>query len=303
MFLHFVFIGQIQLPQFFALGPVQIRYYGLFMAGAVAVGYFLAQRRASRYGIEPKEVDSIVFLAVIAGFIGARFYHVLSDLPFYLHNPGLILQVWRGGLSVYGAVIGGAVAVVWHVYRHTSASQRVQRILNYLDWLTPSILIGQIIGRFGNFFNYELFGYPTGLPWKMFVPLRFRPEEFLSSANFHPLFLYEALANLIILVGLLKLYRRGVARFGGPPLGAQAVAEHPMGTNRDRTPSPPGALFFGYVFLYNIVRFLLEFLRIDSVMADGLRINALVSLALAVGALIYLSLIFIKHDRQVPSHN
>lgn len=277
IFLHFVFIGKILLPQSFGLGPLELRYYGLFIALAAFVGYYLAQQRAKKYGIAVKESDSITFWVLIIGFIGARLYHVVSDFNFYWHNFGSILQVWRGGLSIYGAVIGGVLAVIWRVYRTAPVNQRQERILRYLDWLAPSILIGQIIGRFGNLFNYELFGYPTSLPWKMYVPLRFRPDGFLYSADYHPLFLYEVLANAIILLIILMLEKRRFGNRSGNGLWTQQ-----------------GALFLSYIFIYNIVRFLLEFLRIDSVMIHGLRMNAVVSLVLAVGALIYLAGQFIK---------
>lgn len=261
IFLGRVFSGRILLPQTFAIGNFELRYYGLILAAAIVAAYAVARKRLDRYKISVRDADDLLFYALISGFIGARIYHILSDIQFYIHKPVEIFMVWHGGLSIYGAVIGGAFGA-WLYYR--AAMRRAGTSIKFLaiaDWLTPSLLVGQIIGRFGNFFNYELFGYPTNVPWKMYVPLHFRPPEYLSSAYFHPLFLYEALANGLILIFILR---------------------------RQNKKSRPGTLFFSYVLLYNIVRLLLEFMRVDSVRLFGLRQNALVSLVLALAAAGYL---------------
>ena len=251
-----VFRGNIILPQVFHLGPLALRYYGLFMALAIVAGYLLALGRAKRYGFTAEELDRLVLLLVICGFVGARLYHVASDLSFYLKHPALILAVWRGGLSIFGALIGGIIALL------IARRRQLRRVslLVLLDWLTPSLLLGQIIGRFGNFFNYEIFGYPTSLPWKMFVPPAFRPAAFAGFSYFHPLFLYEALINAVILFVLLRFWP---------------------------APRRSGRLFFAYLLLYNAGRFFLELYRTDSSYIFGgvLRLNSLTSgILVLVGA-------------------
>jgi phosphatidylglycerol:prolipoprotein diacylglycerol transferase len=144
-------------------------------------------------------------------------------------------------------------------------------ILNLLDWLTPSVILGQIIGRFGNLFNYEAFGYPTNLPWKMFVPQMFRPLQYASSTFFHPWFLYEVLGNLITLFLLLKIL----------PLKYKK--------------SSPGFIVFFYLLLYNSLRFVLEFLRIDSTFIGWVRLNAAVSLLL-----VFVSLAGLYYVKKYP---
>jgi len=245
-----VFSGAWILPQSFSVGALTIHYYGIFMASAVAAGYLLAIKRAKNFGIQADQADVIIFWLVIGGFVGARLYHVLSSIEYYSHHAIDIFKVWNGGLSIYGAVLSGLVCVLLF------AKSYKLKALYLLDWLTPSLVLGQIIGRFGNFFNYELYGYPTHLPWKMFVPVQFRGIAYQNNAFFHPLFLYEAIGNAIILFILLKVLKK--------PL--------------------PGALFLWYVLLYNVLRFFLEFLRIQSTIAFGLRINAYVSLVLAIAA-------------------
>lgn len=264
-----VFSGNWILPQDFYLGPLKIRYYGLCMALAVLAGYLLARSRAQTFGLALTQADDIVFWSIVGGFIGARLYHVASSFPYYVQQPVDILKVWNGGLSIYGALIGGFIAVVVCI--------KVLRIpfsiLRVADWLTPSLLLGQIIGRFGNFFNYELYGYPTQLVWKMFVPSQFRYNGFEQFSFFHPLFLYEAVINAIFLFFLLKLEKK------------------------KKIFTVPGALFFSYVFLYNIARFCLEFLRIDSTIYHTIRINAVVSAVLVCASLAAFIVIRKAHDQ------
>jgi len=258
-FLSQVFSGRLILPQTFSLGPLTIHYYGLVMSLAVALGFYLALQRTALYGISKFWAENVLFWTVIGGFVGARIYHVFSSFGYYLNNPVDIFKVWNGGLSIYGALLGGLL-VIWlfaDKILHLKSS-----ILNLLDWLTPSLIVGQIIGRFGNLFNYEAYGYPTNLPWKMFVPLQFRPENLVAAQFFHPLFLYEVLGNLAILFFLIwgqKKYSNSVA----------------------------GGLFFSYLLLYNSLRFCLEFLRIDSTFVGGFRLNAIVSLSFVGLALIW----------------
>jgi phosphatidylglycerol---prolipoprotein diacylglyceryl transferase len=249
-FLGKVFSGRLILPQSFHIGFITIRYYGIIIASAAAAGFYLAIKRAKLYGFERELAEDMLFWVIIGGFIGARLYHVFSSIGYYWQHPVNIFEVWNGGLSIYGALIGG-VLTLW-------ALQRIfvpkLGFLSMLDWLAPSLLLGQIIGRFGNLFNYEAFGYPTNLPWKMFVPLDFRPPNYLWFNFFHPFFLYEALGNAVILYLLIRCLKF----------------------------KSPGALFFSYVLLYNTLRFGLEFLRIDSTFIDGIRLNAAMSLLLII---------------------
>lgn len=270
--LYYVFSGSVVLPQSFSLGPLTVRYYGITMALAVGAGWWLALKRAVRFGVTTAQADSLLQWLVLGGFIGARLYHVASSWQYYWQYPVDIFKVWQGGLSIFGALLGGFVIVVIFVFKgnllvgssdHATPNPsylrrgRGERALHLLDWLIPSVVLGQIIGRFGNFFNYEAFGYPTRLPWKMFVPIQFRPEQLVQSAFFHPLFLYEALGSLLILCVLLLLSKR-------KNLAA-------------------GNLFFLYLFLYNALRFVIEFGRVDSTFLWGIiRLNSLTSAVLCM---------------------
>ncbi|MDQ3018588.1 MAG: prolipoprotein diacylglyceryl transferase [bacterium] len=247
-----VFAGQLILPQAFNLGPLSIRFYGLCLALAASAAYFLAVRRSKQYGLDSSATESVVLFLLVGGFVGARLYHVVSEIGYYIQNPLLIPAVWRGGLSIFGAILGGIAALALYT-RYSEAGKKIS-LLSLLDWIVPSVVLGQIIGRFGNLFNYEAYGNPTSVSWKMFVPPQFRLAPFEKVEYFHPLFLYEAIASGIILIILLRL---------SPKLD-------------------PGKLFFLWLLLYNAVRFFLEIIRLDSVMVSGIRLNMIVAGILAL---------------------
>ncbi len=267
-FLARVFSGNLILPQTFSLGSLSVHYYGLIMALAVGAGFYLAIKRALIFGLTTKQAEDLLFWVIVGGFVGARLYHVFSSFGYYQQNPLDVLKVWQGGLSIFGALFGGFV-VLW-VYNKLLTTH--YSLLTFFDWLTPSILIGQIIGRFGNLFNYEAFGYQTNLPWKMFVPLLSRPQSLVQFSFFHPLFLYEALGNLVILFIVFRLGRQKKAS--------------------------GGELFFSYLLLYNSMRFFLELLRVDSTFFGAIRLNSLASLILCLVGLA--GVIYTKRNVQTP---
>lgn len=248
-----VLSGTIALPQGFWVGPLFVRAYGLCMAAAVLSGLWLAGRRAAAFGIPQERLDSLTLWLVAGGLVGARLYHVATDFSYYRGHPLEVLALWQGGLSIYGAVLGGALAL-WFSLRRAGLSDH---LLKHLDWFSLPLLLGQLIGRLGNAFNYELYGYPTDLPWRMFVPEGFRLPGLENAAYFHPLFLYEVLLSALWFFMLSTAERRG--RF------ARA-----------------GSLFFSYLLLYNAGRFALEFLRADPSLLGPYRLNAGVSLSLVV---------------------
>ncbi len=240
------FRGTVVLPQYFSFGPLQLQFYGIIIAFAALFGYWLIMRRRENFGIEAADAESIFFIVLFTGFIGARVYHIVSEIGYYSEHIGQIIAVWNGGLSIFGAALGGTVGLL--VYIRTT---KKYSLLQLLDWMIPGLALGQLIGRFGNFVNYEIYGNPTQLPWKMYVPSEFRLPPFEVSQYFHPLFLYEAAGSAVILLLLLCLQLK------------------------------KGYLFLLWLFLYNVMRFFLEFLRVGSVTYGTVRVNAVVSLVLA----------------------
>jgi phosphatidylglycerol:prolipoprotein diacylglycerol transferase len=249
-----VFSGNLILSQGANVGPFFFRFYGLCLSLAVGTAYLFAVKRASKYSISESQAENILFVVLVCGFVGARLYHVVSSVGYYSQNFSEIFKVWHGGLSIYGAVLGSFLGLAIYLKFYRTLNTQPSTLIGILNWLTPPLLLGQIIGRFGNFFNYEAFGYPTNQPWKMFVPETFRPENFLQNSFFHPWFLYEVIFNLLILFIVLKMEKRG--NFSN--------------------------LFFTYLLLYNAVKLILELIRIDSTFIGIFRLNFIVSLVLVI---------------------
>ena len=229
-------------PLLFQLGPFSLRWYGLLIAVAVLLGLLLATRLGKQRGIDPALIADLLPILVLAAVIGARLYYVTFEWRQYQLNWLDALAIWRGGIAIHGALIGGTLAVILY--------SRWRRIAfwNLLDVLLPSVALGQAIGRWGNFFNSEAFGLPTDLPWKLTIPYANRPVEFLDQSTFHPTFLYESLWNLGVLVVLLVLFERGV---------------------RGKINLPVGAISCFYLVAYSLGRFWIEGLRIDPLCLMG----------------------------------
>jgi len=235
------------------IGPVPLHAYGLMLALGVLAAASIAQRRWAKQGNDPREIGALAVPVVIGGVIGARVYHLFTG---YNWTQGGLLgtvQIWRGGLSIWGAVLGGLVVLV------VIARRRHLDLLGLMDAIGPAVVIGQAIGRFGNYFNQELFGRPTTLPWGLQIDIAHRPAGYAQYATFHPTFLYESLWCLLV-------------------FGAIVLAERRIGLRK-------GQAFAMYVSLYTLGRTWFEALRIDkATRVFGLRFNLLVSAALCIGA-------------------
>ena len=248
------FRGDIIVSPDLHIGPVRLHWYGITMALAILAGFIFAYRLAApRFGIAPKAVEGALLWLVLGGFLGARFYYVAFAWDYFSLHPEEALAFWRGGLSIYGAIAGGSIALF--IYAKAARLSA----LRFLDIGAAALPLAQAIGRFGNFFNYEAFGLPTMLPWKMFVPASLRPPQYLQSQYFHPAFLYEAAWNVAVFLVLLYLIRGKAPR--------------------------PGLLAGSYLILYSLGRFWIEPLRLDSFFLGGIRVDQLVALvAMAAGA-------------------
>jgi phosphatidylglycerol:prolipoprotein diacylglycerol transferase len=236
----------------FHVGPFPVRWYGILVAIAIALGFWLFERRARAEHLPVDRLLSVGQWAVIAGLIGARLYEVIFNWSYYGQHLDKVPAVWEGGLAIHGGLIAGplvgvALAARWRL-----------PVLRSLDAVAPSIALGQAIGRWGNFFNEEAFGRPTQLPWKLYISVEHRPPGYEAFDSFHPTFLYESLWDLAIFAMLVFW------------LGPRARAR-------------PGALFFAYLGLYSVGRMLIEGLRLDSFWLSGLRVAQLAS---AVGIVV-----------------
>lgn len=265
-----IFSGKIILPQFLNVLGFKIYFYGLILALSVLAGYYFSRRRLDSINLSIADFDNIVLIIVINGFIGARLYHVFSSFGYYSQHWSEIFYVWNGGLSIFGAILGALVGVYAYQRYYLNSSGNSGdggsgsasiSFLKLLDFLVPSVVLGQAIGRFGNLFNYEIYGPPTNVLWKMFVPLNFRIPPFETFQFFHPLFLYESLACLLILLILVKWL--DIAKYL-------------------RITPQVGQVFFIWLGLYNIERLVTEFMRIDSPYLFGFKQNYITAGVLVV---------------------
>jgi prolipoprotein diacylglyceryl transferase len=218
----------------------------------------LARRRWRARGGDPEDITSIALWAVPAGLIGARLYHVITDNELYRGSHWVeAFYIWNGGLGIPGGILVGTVVGVW------VARRRGLRLPPALDVVAPALPLAQAIGRWGNYFNQELFGRPTSLPWGLEIDQAHRPAQYLTDTTFHPTFLYEMLWNLALCGFLIWLDRKRVIR--------------------------PGRLFAIYLGGYFLGRLWVESLRSDEAnLIDGLRVNIWTSLLVIIGVIVFL---------------
>ena len=267
-------------PVIFEVGPFALRYYGLCIAVGVAVATWLTVRELARKGYDGALALDALFFVVPLGLIGARVYHVITDYDLYDGNPHSffpgVFEIWNGGLGIYGAVLGGFLGLLLFA--------RIRGInpLVLADAAAPGLILAQAIGRWGNYFNQELFGRPSSLPWAIEIAPENRPLGFASEAAFHPTFLYESIWNVLVCFILLFVARR----FG----------------NSLRN----GDIALLYVCLYSVGRFFVETLRIDPAFLIGdFRGNLFVASVLALTCALIL---FLRHagrssPRKRPMNN
>ncbi len=230
-------------PVAFRLGSLTIHWYGIFIATAVLLGFLLARRLGRHFGMNMSHFEEFLIYAVPIGAVGARIWYVLFNLEVYLSDPITILYVWQGGLAIHGLVLACVgFAVIYCRWRRIS-------FWRFTDAATPALLMGQAIGRWGNYANQEAYGRLTDLPWAMYIAGGYR----------HPTFLYEFIWNLAV-VGLMLLFI-----FRRKPL--------------------PGQVFALYLAGYSSGRLWIEAFRTDSLMLGPFRVAQLVSIAMIIAGI------------------
>ena len=250
------------MPSGITIGTFTIHFYGIIIMLGVIAAAFLAQSIANRRGLDGAQVWDMLIWVLIAGIIGARLWHILTPMPsleaqgvttwYYLTHPLEAIAIWRGGLGIPGAVAGGVLAVFIYARRNRLP------FVAWLDILAAPLALGQAIGRWGNFFNQELYGAPTNLPWGIYIDPQHRLPAYANQAIYHPLFLYESLwdlANMALLLWLGQSYRKHLKT---------------------------GDIFLIYMVVYPVGRFLLEFLRLDASQVAGINANQAVMLVIFI---------------------
>ncbi len=276
-------------PELFQLGPFSLRWYGLLIAISVLIGLNLSGELARKKGLKKNLINDLLPILVLASVIGARIYYVAfewrnytgknfwSSINFLNLNIPIpsAIEIWGGGIAIHGALLMGTLSIIFF------CRWRKEPFWDVIDVLVPSVVLGQAIGRWGNFFNNEAFGIPTSLPWKLFIPYGFRPEIFSTQDYFHPTFLYESVWNIFVFGILIFLFRKA---------------------NKREITLPSGSLSCLYLITYSLGRLWIEALRTDPLCLGGvppfceggLRIAQLISFILICAGLVGLWRIYIS---------
>ena len=241
---------------FLNLGFLTIRWYGLLISISVLIGLFISKNLAKSRNINPQYISDILPSLIISSIVGARAYYVIFEWRQYSGNnfftsfdlfnnvikiPSL-LAIWQGGIAIHGGLIGGFLCILFF------CKSKNIHLKTFIDILIPSIILGQSIGRWGNFFNNEAFGIPTDLPWKLFIPIQNRPIEFINYQFFHPTFIYESLWNFFIFILLIIIFYQ----------------------QNNKNSVRPGFISCLYLIGYSFGRFWIEGLRIDPLCIGGI---------------------------------
>ncbi len=216
----------------FEAGSISIHWYGLLLALGIGIGYLVTRVIWLRSGKLGQELDELLFWLVLAGLIGARVVDVFFYEWWYFHDHlWEVLYIWQGGLAWHGGLLAGGL-VMWRWAR-----QKGYSFFKLLDVFAPGLALGQAIGRWGNYFNQELFGSPSNLPWSISISIANRPAGLVSYTHFHPTFLYESLALCLLAYVLWHISKKVW---------------------------PDGRLFSLYLICTGLIRLLLEFVRVDT---------------------------------------
>lgn len=242
-------------PIAISIGAFGIRWYALCLLVGMGAGILLIWRLRHRINMSESMMWDAVLISLFSGIIGSRVAYVLSHLSLY---PTLLdtVKLWEGGMAIHGGLIAGTISLTLYCWK-----KRIS-FFSLTDVLAPALALGQAIGRWGNYFNQEVFGPPTTLPWGVPINPVLRPERYMDSVSFHPVWLYESIWNLFIFAILIVILRKFKAH--------------------------PGVLTGLYVLLYYLGRFVLEFFRMDVVPGLGITVGQWVSIGaiLAAGVLI-----------------
>lgn len=235
------------------IGPFAVRWYGIIMASAFLIGITLAYYRAAANGIDPNHILNMVTIIIPAAIIGARAYYVIFEWENYAGNFYEMVAIWHGGLAIHGGIIGGVLAGLLYVKLYRLPLWKIS------DIMAPSLILGQAIGRWGNFINQEAHGGPVSESFISHFPAFIQKQMYINGQYYHPAFLYESLWDLVVFVILIFRWPRKKFQ---------------------------GEIALWYLVLYSAGRFFIEGIRTDSLMLGPFRVAQLVSIILIITGLI-----------------
>lgn len=249
------------MPEVLNFFGFQLNAYGLIIGLSIYLGLYLVEKRIKEDGRVVEKISEDLFvqisaITIISAIFGARIWHVCTDFYLYRGDIFAVFKIWQGGLSIFGAILGGVFGMLFYLWWR---DKNFKKLLLIADLSIFGMPIGQAMGRFGNYVNQELYGAPTNLPWKIFIDPEKRVAGYEQYAHFHPLFLYESLLMLFFGMGIW-IYDNNLQK-------------------KDKIILGKGKYFIIYLIFYGVVRFFLDFLRIDNAkIIQGLGINQLVIL-------------------------
>lgn len=250
----------------FSIGPVSVYYYGIIMALSLTLGIFVSYFVAKKYypEINSEVIWDISPHIIIGGIIGARLYYCLLSYDYFKFYPFEIIQLWHGGMTIHGGILGGIIGGLIYAKSHKLPALKLCDIFSY------GLVLAQALGRWGNFFNSEAFGRPTENFLKLYIPIYKRPIEFFQYNYFHPTFLYESILDVLIFLILFfvirKLIQNAEASVALNSFQGRVEERRDAESISARRTSGDGIIFFSYLILYSLARIVVEHFRIDSVL-------------------------------------
>lgn len=239
-------------PVIFNIGKFSVRWYSVMILVAFLVAYYVIKKEAKRFDVEKDFIFNLLFWTLIFGIIGARLYYVIFDWDYYSNNLNEILKIWNGGLAIHGGIIAGLITILFYTKKYKL------RTIRYTDFIVQGLLIGQSIGRWGNFFNSEAHGLATTFEHlkKMHIPNFIIKGMNINGTYYSPTFFYESLGCIIGFIIILIIRRNKYVKVGTPT-----------------------AL---YLIIYGTIRFFIERTRTDSLMFCGFKVAMIVSIIMIV---------------------
>ncbi|MGM0410172.1 MAG: prolipoprotein diacylglyceryl transferase [Bacillota bacterium] len=250
-------------PVAFKIGSLGVRWYGIIIGSAVVIAFFLAIRESKKQGINEEFFYDFVIFGLPAAIIGARLYYVIFEWPIYKNNLNLILNIRQGGLAIHGGIIGGLIVLLILVKKYKVDFWKI------VDILAPSLILGQAIGRWGNFINQEAYGGVVSLEFINKFPDFIKNQMFINGQYHHPAFLYESMWNFLSFLILIILRRKEFIK--------------------------KGDVFALYLILYSSGRFFIEKIRTDSLLFQGIMVARLISIIMIIVGII---IIIMRHRRE-----
>ncbi|MCK0472989.1 prolipoprotein diacylglyceryl transferase [Halalkalibacter sp. APA_J-10(15)] len=264
--------GQIEPlnPVFLELGPFTIYWYGILIGFGVFLGYFLASREAVKRGMPKDTIADLLLYGIPISILSARLYYVVFRWEHFADNPIDVIKIWEGGLAIHGALIGAVLTC------YVFTKKKNLSFWQLADVVAPSIILGQAVGRWGNFMNQEVYGGPVTREFLegLFLPEFIINQMYIGGTYYHPTFLYESIWNLLGLVLLLWLRRFSVRQ---------------------------GEIFLSYLIWYSVGRFFIEEIRLDFLLVGGLKTAQVVSVLLVIGAVILM--IYRRRQPDTPRYH